>query len=291
MIADAPVDRSAHWIDHQPPVHRGLLDSRVQLVRRIEDLFGLAIGDEFDRLEQTAPANVADVRVIDEALHQALTQSLSLLANALEEVVAANHPLHGKRRGARRGVADVGMAVLEEAGAARNGVDDPRLHQHGSDRLVATAQSLGDRHQVGGDPFLLAGVQGAGTAHPAHHLVEHQQDAVAVAQLAHPAHVPRRRGERTRRGAADGFRDEGDHILATQAVDRIGEFAHQALAVLDIAFAGQAVTILVGRRYVFDIDQQGRELCASPRVATDRQRAQGVAVRPGCCRGSSGGGR
>jgi hypothetical protein len=37
---------------------------------------------------------------------------------------------------------------------------------------------------VGRDAFLLAGVQRAAAAHAAHHLVEDQQHAVAVADLA-----------------------------------------------------------------------------------------------------------
>ena len=62
-----------------------------------------------------------------------------------------------------------------------------RLREHRADRLVAAAEALGDRQQVGHDAFLLAGVQRAGAAHAAHHLVEDQQDAVAVAQFAHAA--------------------------------------------------------------------------------------------------------
>ena len=56
--------------------------------------------------------------------------------------------------------------------------------QHRADRLVAAAEPLGDRHQVGRDAFLLAGVQRAGAAHAAHHLVEDEEDAVAVADFA-----------------------------------------------------------------------------------------------------------
>ena len=59
--------------------------------------------------------------------------------------------------------------------------------EHRADRLIAAAQSLGDRHQVGHDAFLLARVQRAGAAHAAHHFVEDQQDAVAVAELADAA--------------------------------------------------------------------------------------------------------
>ena len=53
----------------------------------------------------------------------------------------------------------------------------------------AAAQALGHGDQVGHHTFLLAGMQGAGAAHAAHHLVEDQQHAVAVADLAHRLEV------------------------------------------------------------------------------------------------------
>ncbi len=71
----------------------------------------------------------------------------------------ADHLLHGQRRGAGHRMADVGVAMLEQAAAARECLDQPRLRQHRADRLVAAAQSLGDHQQVGHHAFLLAGVQ------------------------------------------------------------------------------------------------------------------------------------
>ena len=175
-------------------------------------------------------------------------------------------------------MADVGVAVLEGAAAPGESLDDARLCQHRADRLVAAAQSLGDRHQVRHHGFGLAGVQGAAAAHAAHHLVEDQQDAVAVAQLAHAAQVAGCGRDRALGGAADGLGHEGDDVLAAQLFDRRSQLLHQALAILLGTFARQAVAVFVTRRDMGHLDQQRRKLLAPPGVAAHRQRAEGVAV-------------
>ena len=68
----------------------------------------------------------------------------------------------------------IGVAVLERARALPDGVDDVPAREHGADRLIAAAQSLGDGLDIGRDAFLLPRVQRAGAAHAAHHLVENQ---------------------------------------------------------------------------------------------------------------------
>src|SRR3546814_15516499 len=56
----------------------------------------------------------------------------------------------------------VGMAMLEGAGADGDGFVDLVCDQHRADRLVAAAQPFGHRHDVGGDALLLARMQRAG---------------------------------------------------------------------------------------------------------------------------------
>ena len=72
-------------------------------------------------------------------------------------------------------------------GAAAGGEpgDDPPMHQDAADRLVAGAEPLGDDLDVGRHALLFPGMQRAGTAHAAHHLVEDQQRAMPVADLPH----------------------------------------------------------------------------------------------------------
>ena len=80
--------------------------------------------------------------------------------------------------------------------------------QHAADRLIAAAEALRDDLQIGRDAFLFPGVHRAGAAHAAHHLVEDQQRAVAVADFAHALEVARERGDAAGGGADDGFGEE-----------------------------------------------------------------------------------
>ncbi len=127
-------------------------------------------------------------------------------------------------------------------------------------------------------PSCVHSVQRAGAAHAAHHLVEDQQNAVAIAQLAHAAEVARHRRQRARGGTCDGLGDERDHVAGAQALDLRFQLGHQAPAVGLGRLVDAAVAVFVARRHVRDVDQQRRELRAPPGVAADRQRAERVAV-------------
>ena len=170
------------------------------------------------------------------------------------------------------------MPVLEEPAAGRHRLDDLVLRQDRADRLVAAAQALGDRHQVGDDALLLAGVERAGAAHAAHHLVEDQQHAVSVAHLAHRLEVARHRHQHAGRRAADRLGDERDHGLGPERLQRGLEFGGQAQAVGFGGLVGELLAVRVARREVGRRHQQRRERGAPPFVATDRERAQRVAV-------------
>jgi len=78
---------------------------------------------------------------------------------------------------------EVGSAVLEETAARDDGVVNGFATEERADRLVARTQPLGERHHVGNDAFILEGPRAPRKRPmPAHHLVEDQQDAVAVAR-------------------------------------------------------------------------------------------------------------
>src|ERR671925_1198504 len=119
MVATPAVNRAAHRIDHEAIGHRLLLYSRMEPEHRIEWLLRAAVGDELDRLEQTATAYVADMMMIAEALVQASRQMLPHLLYLPEKVVAADDLLHGQPGRGRHRMAHIGMAVLEEARAVR----------------------------------------------------------------------------------------------------------------------------------------------------------------------------
>ena len=63
MIASGAIDRASHRIDHQAARHGFALDPCVQLQLRSKYLLGIAIANQFDSAEQTAPADVTDMVV------------------------------------------------------------------------------------------------------------------------------------------------------------------------------------------------------------------------------------
>jgi adenosylmethionine-8-amino-7-oxononanoate aminotransferase len=77
-----------------------------------------------------------------------------------------------ERPGACRGVAEVGVAVLEEAAPGHDRVVDRLRHHHRAHGLVARAEPLGDRREVRDDAFLLERPERAAAPHAAHHLVQ-----------------------------------------------------------------------------------------------------------------------
>ena len=75
-------------------------------------------------------------------------------------------------------------------------------------------------------------MQRAGASHAAHDFVQDELDAVAIAQFAHAVQVAGNRGQHAGRRATDGFRDEGDDGFRPQPGEGVGQFGHQALAIL-----------------------------------------------------------
>ena len=92
---------------------------------------------------------------------------------------------------------------------ARSAAITRPMHQDAADRLVAAAEPLGDDLDVGRDALLLPGMHRAGAAHAAHHLVEDQQRAVPVADLAHRLEIAGQRGDAAERRADHRLGDEG----------------------------------------------------------------------------------
>ena len=102
VVAGIAVDRAAHRVNHQPARHRGGLDARVQLQRRIERRLGRAVRHHFQRHEKAAAADVPDMRMAGEARWRPLRRPAPARAHGVEQIVALDHLLHRKRRGASR---------------------------------------------------------------------------------------------------------------------------------------------------------------------------------------------
>ncbi len=172
-------------------------------------------------------------------------QVVAAILYLLQQPVALDHQLHRKRGGGRDRMADVGVAVLKQAAALAQGIDDAALGQHRADRLVAATEALGDRHQVGRHALLLDRVQRAGAAHAAHHLVGDVENAVAITQRAHAAKVAGSRRHRAERRADHGLGDEGDHALGADLLEGSVEFCKQPLGVVVLAFVVAPLAVFV----------------------------------------------
>src|SRR5205085_6583039 len=96
-------------------VQRLGLDPRMQAQRRVERRLGLPVAHQLERPEEASAANVADVGVASEALAYALLEQLAHRLHAAEHPFLVQASLHGECAGARRRMAMVRGAMLEEA--------------------------------------------------------------------------------------------------------------------------------------------------------------------------------
>ena len=115
--------------------------------------------------------------------------------------------------------------------ALGRGADDRVVHaladRHGPHRLRPVGDALGHRHHVGRHAEALRGERLAGAAEAADHLVEHQQDAVRVADLAQPLQVTLRRHQHAGR-TRDRLDEAGGDVLGAVEIDE----AHQIVGQL-----------------------------------------------------------
>ena len=133
--------------------------------------------------QQPFAAHLGDhrgVAVLD--LGQPLLEQQRVLLDLVEKAVGQHHVEHRVAAGHRQRIAAEGRAVR----AGGHALGRFRRGKAGADRKAA-AERLGDRHDVGRDAGVLIGEQIAGAAHAALDLVEDQQQAVVVAQLAQGA--------------------------------------------------------------------------------------------------------
>ena len=137
-----------------------------------------------------------------------------------------------QRRGAGERMPGVGIAVEEIDAVARSlheGIVDPLLHDHPAHRHGAAGNALGEGDEIGRDAEILARKRLAQAAEAGNHLVEYQQDAVLVANLAQALQIALRRDQhaaRTRhrlddhRGDVGGIVQRDDALL--QLVGELG---------------------------------------------------------------------
>ena len=188
-------------------------------------------------------------------------------------------PLHLERRRAGERVREIGMAVLEGSRALPDRVDDRAACEHRADRLVAAAQSLGDGLDVGRNALLFPRMQRAGAAHAAHHLVEDEQGAVPVADVAHGPEVTFGRRHASGGGSDDGLGNECGYRVGAEALEFGLQFGSQPRHKISFGFIVALLVIRECRRHVAEGGRQQRRIgFAAPGVSACRQRAECIAM-------------
>src|SRR5262249_19613169 len=152
--------------------------------------------------------------------------------------------------------------------------EDPVLHKQGADWRVAAAQPFRDRYQVRAHFLLLAGIEGAGTPHAAHHLIEDEQDTVSIADVADALEIAWHRRDRAQGGADDRLGDKRDDVATAEFIDLDFELLGTAFAIGLTGLIRAALAMLVDRRYMIRFDQQRTELLALPFPASDCERTE-----------------
>ena len=148
--------------------------------------------------------------------------------------------------------------------------------RHRAHRLRAVGEALRHRHDVGRDAEALRGERLSGAAEAADDLVEHEQDAVRVADLAQSLEIALGRHEAAGR-AGDRLDEARGDVLGAVQVDE----AHEILGELDAvrAFAPREEVLLEVRvPHVRDPGQPGTELAAVVDEARQRDAAEVDAV-------------
>ncbi len=173
----------------------------------------------------------------------------------------------------------IGVAVIEGAAAARDGCIDFLGNQHRADRLIAGAQTFGKQQQIRRNAFLLAGMQCAGASHAAHHLIENQQNVVAIANLPNALEIARApRATAPRVAPTTGSAMKAATFSAPTRRIASCKFVGDSIAVVAVRLAGLLAAVRKAGRNMRHLLQQ-RQIGFAPRgMSAHRQRPQGIAV-------------
>ena len=121
-------------------------------------------------------------------------------------------------------------------------------------------------------------MQRSGSPHAAHHLVENEQDAVAVANRPDALEIVADRRDRAQGRADHGLGDEGDDAVGADFDDLVLERLGGSGCVVRVALTLPLQPVGVAGVDVVSPDQKGLELRAPPGVAADSERAERIAV-------------
>ena len=177
-------------------------------------------------------------------------------------------------------MAGIGVAVEELDRVLRpvhEGVVDVLAHDHAAHRHRAGGHALGEGDHVGHDAVALGGERRAEAPEAGDDLVEDQQDAVFVADLAQALEIAlgRRQDAGRARHRLDDHRGDGRGVVqGDDALERVGEMA----APFRLALGERLMLAVIGRRQMIDAGEQRAEELAVVDHAADRDAAEADAV-------------
>ena len=238
----------------------------------------VAIGDQLDGLEQAAAAHIADEGMIAEPLLQPPREIRALHAHVRQQIVAADHPLHGERRRAGERMAHVGVAVLEDARAGGNRLENLLLHQQAPIGAKPPPRPLAIAIRSGAMPSCSQAC--SVPVRPMPHITSSRMSRMPWrSQISRTRlEVAGHRRDRAQGRADHRLGDEGDDVVAAELFDLGFELVGEARRIGLRRLVGAAAAIFVDRRYMMRLDQQRAELLALPFPAADRERAERDAV-------------
>ena len=214
-----------------------------------------------DRGEHAVTAQVGDRRQILER-PDAVEEVRRERGAALEEPFLAVDVQRCKPRRARRRVARIGVTVEElDRTVLRRGDDrivNALADRDRAHRLRAVGEPLGHGHDVGRDAETLRGESLAGPAETADHFIEHEQDAVLVADLAHALEIAFWRHQAAGR-PGDRLDETGGDILRAVESDEALQIVGQ-LRTMSAFAACEEVLLEMGMAHVRDPGQRRSEL-------------------------------
>src|SRR4051812_766967 len=165
---------------------------RTRRVVRHQRLAGLPVLHQLQRPEHADAAHLADARVpLGELPERGLQDGRTEAPGVVDDALLGHDVDRRDSGGAGEGVPGVGEAAGVRPLA--EGVGDLLRDGDPAERHVSAVDALGEGHQVGGDVEQVGGEPLAGASESGHDLVQDEDDAVLVADLADTGEVAGRR--------------------------------------------------------------------------------------------------
>ena len=142
--------------------------------------------------------------------------------------------------------------------AAHESVMDGVAHQHAAHRSGAVGDALGEGQHVGHHAITFGGKGEAEPAKAGDDLVEDQEDAVLLGDLAQPLEIAFRRRQYACRSRHRLDDHGGDGVGAVQ-IDDAFEFIGEMRAIFGLALAEGLLVAVIGRRQMIDAGQERAE--------------------------------